>query len=737
MRLLPLLLVLATFALPARANKLDCLRETFAAIAEGKRTHSYYSAFGSSYHRDPIEQLTGYLELGAKLSPRGWNLFEKIRAEALTPLSDRELAKVIVEYLNPSTLDSPARWQGLNSALKSPQAARLILDEVKAIQEDARIFTKNLAEVFEIFNRVDDYHAENRDLPWFRQASREVSAFKRTPLFRDYRENYIRNYRERWNDSFDPLPREESSALSARVKAMEQDPRYASLSTKAREILSLQLQREAAGRFHSNYGGLYNRRDRSFVWYAAGEKDFARESFDSIQGYFSKDGLTFEFTPEAQARIQWQYSTSLQRKAEMPGLAREPFTYDHVSMSGNLIPGDVRRVYASNPEILGKARAAFEASLGKAALEQSGITFHLAEEQSRIHAADTDAVIQRLGLGSPELPLVKPVVAGKVTYFLSEAEINAIRARKRPLKYLVALDGGQEGMTSLKTLIERHAQIDGNTPVTAKLFTGGWFSSPDSKTPVYLNPAEQMELLDFSQNVHLEFRPEVSEAQIKQILESKFTRGFDFGMVSRIYFPSPKAFDAGRNHYFDHFGVQSKFRWGQDFAMDHDLKANYAADSERFTRALETPRNRALNLDRAQGLSLNPAESISLKTLSERDQVRKFLISSQNFGIDTYQDLTKVMSAEEYKVWLKLQDKVMATARRKAPLTAELVDEFNGRGTRALLSYLFLSEGIPPPSFERISAADMFTTGEDYLRYVEMGILRGAQSIRFGGPPRR
>jgi fido (protein-threonine AMPylation protein) len=64
------------------------------------------------------------------------------------------------------------------------------------------------------------------------------------------------------------------------------------------------------------------------------------------------------------------------------------------------------------------------------------------------------------------------------------------------------------------------------------------------------------------------------------------------------------------------------------------------------------------------------------------------------------------------------------------------ITDGNGRGCRALLSYLLLSEGIPSPSFERISMADLYVTGPESVQFLEMGVWRGWQSINFGGPPK-
>jgi hypothetical protein len=826
-------------------------------IVSGKQTAHYYSGFGSSYGKNPLTQLKGYLEIGARLSPRGWDLFQKIKNEAHPSVSDKDLARIIVNSLHPETLDSKDKIDYIRSNLKSEKSTEIILNELKSINQDIQIFKKNTKDVFELFKSVDLYYHQNRQKPWFQKSLHELHSFKKTAAFRKYSSAYIPLFQQRWSDSLDPIENEIFSSWKKRLNIAMNEADYVNLSKEAQDLLNRQLQRKAGGLFYSNYGGLYNKKDRSLVWYAAGESSFSRESFDSIQSFFSKEGITFEFKDSAKKRILWDQTLSLERKSEANILARQGLTYDIVSMSGNLIPEDISRVYVTTPELLQKTKSLFQEILGNEELQKSDITFHLASEQSEIHERETNKIMSKADLGSEKLPVVKPIVMGSSTYFLSSSEIQNIQARKRPLKYLIELKDGKNGLDSLKTLIQIHSQVDSTTPIqNSQIVTGGYWKYPDGSM-VYLNPSQEVQIFRGSKNIYLEIRPEVSKEQIDSLISSGFQQEFDFRIISRVYFPDSSSASDARAFYFKHFGVQNLYKWSQKFDSTHNIERNYDIDWTEFHKGIEG-KSRNLNLDQADLLELdlsNFRNTVNLFDVAQLEKMRNFLSSSQNFGISPYFDLKKTMTANEFNVWTKLQDLVLEKAKQRAPLSLRVVDEFllmaaqsssnhapvgyrvdqttheiwpggrklgnhwlfnlqesqhfyrepffelpetvyrssptelivnrlsfrspgdlreqikilikkynivkqnqspelaaflfykdlialhpltdgNGRGSRALLSYLLLSEGIPAPSFERISIADLYVTGQDSMKYLEMGIWRGWQSISFGGPPK-
>ncbi|OFZ37112.1 MAG: hypothetical protein A2504_10190 [Bdellovibrionales bacterium RIFOXYD12_FULL_39_22] len=69
-------------------------------------------------------------------------------------------------------------------------------------------------------------------------------------------------------------------------------------------------------------------------------------------------------------------------------------------------------------------------------------------------------------------------------------------------------------------------------------------------------------------------------------------------------------------------------------------------------------------------------------------------------------------------------------------VTLHPLTDGNGRGSRAILSFLLLKNGIIPPSFELSASGDMYLTGKGYLQFMEISINRGWQSYIWGAPPK-
>ncbi len=100
-------------------------------------------------------------------------------------------------------------------------------------------------------------------------------------LLKNYIEAYSRVFKLRWLDSTGKLSERKVKQLKEALKE-EKDSIIKSLTAFELEILNMQIQRKVAGQFFSNYGGLFNKKDRSLVWFAAGPRGVSRENFKSM-----------------------------------------------------------------------------------------------------------------------------------------------------------------------------------------------------------------------------------------------------------------------------------------------------------------------------------------------------------------------------------------------------------------------------------------------------------------------
>jgi len=461
-------------------------------VLAGDRSLYYYSGIGSSYGEDALQRTKEYLDLGARLSPKGWNTFVKIKPLLMRTHSDKEIAHILVDYLSVSTLKRAGALDELVLKLGNKQAAKIIYDEVVAINLDLEIFKKNTRDVFKIFNDVDSQIQKIRNTPEFRLVIREVNSVKKNKAVKEYQKLYEKIFRERWGDSFGYARKEDISLWKKQINTLSKQPPISKLSDDAFSIINHQVERYTAGKFYSNYGGLYNNRDRSLVWYAAGPENFSRESFGSIQEFFAKDGITFEFKKDTASKIYWDEILSMDRKLEKEDVIRNKLTYDTISLSGNKFPEDINRVYASTKLKLNKVKALFINSIGQEKIDKLGISFHLSKSQKSNYISDVNEITHKY-LGTPKFPEVNPYAVGNKTYFLSSDEAETINSLERPLFHYIALDGNNRGADQLLGLINQHADVVNVSPVSGTVYKGGHYVNKlKNDNPVYLNPIEEM-----------------------------------------------------------------------------------------------------------------------------------------------------------------------------------------------------------------------------------------------------
>lgn len=836
----------------------DVLSESFIdEVMAGKKSLYYYSAIGSSYGGTALNRLEGYLEIGARLSPRGWDLFQKIRPILSDSLSDKEIAFIIVSFLNENTLKSTKRQKELFNLIgESSEAAELIITELNMILKDINIFKNNIAEVFEVFNRVDNFFLKNKNISSFHLARQKLKGIKKTREVRDYHRLYSKLFREQWSDSFGATAVEEVQRWKDRIAKIETSNLFQSLGKDVKELLNIQVERESAGLFYSNYGGLFNVKDRSLVWYAGGKDKYSRESFKSIQNFFAKDGITFEFIANAADRMHWREVLSMDRKLESNSVARNRTSYDTISISGNVFPGDINRVYAKEQAMLDQVRAMFEKHIGESGLRQSGITFHLIDKQSLNYVNDINKVVNPL-LGGKQAPEVSPHLLGGRTFFLTDSETDQIKELKKPLYSYVVLEGEGGGTLMLEKLMKAHSEVIlRDFKFNGTLYSGGEYASEGAANkPFYLNPIEEIQYFETAKKIVLEFRPEIPIEQIDALLRSEQLDKFDMRMISRIYFPESRSFDQGRMGFLKYFGLQSKYRWGVRFHKFIEMNDIYRREFDQFTNHITSKID--LNLTSKKYTQFTPPkwEVLDLTKESNRKQMFEYLTSSQHFGLRPYKNMKKVFNnKKEFNPWEKLQKLVIKMAKDKRPLSKEAIDEIlllavegstghapvgyrrttgiheiwpggknlgdhwsfelqevqhfyrephfvlpdklyrtsstsvaakmlsyaepgdniekeikrlvrlfdedprdeafkaillykdlvslhpltdgNGRGARAVLSYLLLKKGIVPPSFELAAGGDFYLTGIEYVKFMEISINRGWQSYVWGGPPR-
>lgn len=631
--------------LPIGGRSLDFKVGQIERILSGRESLYYYSAFGSSYGKDPIESLRGFLKVGARFSPRVWRLFNEIKSQiesANEEITDKELAKFLVESLSETSVLDSKNIVTRNQNIKIPtKYIQIVQKEIRNILNDFKIFKIHTKQVLDTIKNTKASLQSLKKTAEGKSAKRELDS-----LSKEFISSYIKHkgtlIKKRWDSSFDSSTRPDYENSKVQLLKLESLPEFRSLSETAKNIIELRAERSAAATFYSNYGGLYNNRDNSMVWYAAGPEGISRESFASIQKYFAKDGITFEFRPSEADRIYFPEVISISTKSEVnPNSDR--LTYDSAGMAGNLIPEGLSRVYAKDQAKIDRVRSVFLEVLGQEALENSKISFHLTSEFEKNYHEDLESLIQ--------LAHQKDIVrfkdanfyraAGR-TYFLTTNEFQKIKSGRAALYTYLSLD-----QSEFQKLLSNHAQHRPQ-PVT------------------HLKLVQPTHEIDQSQTL-IELRPEAVNS-ISRLLSSG---EFNMSWVSRIYVPGEKNRKIVKNALRNYFKPHIVEKWGVEVLL-HSSRSVSEKLQEETARLREGTRTKpALQTEKTQGP--DNLRIINLFDIETTQRLRKELISAKNFGLPN-EDLKKLLRPEEYNGWIKLQEFIISAAKQRQELTPEFVE---------------------------------------------------------------
>ncbi len=110
-----------------------------------------------------LKSIQGYLDIGAKVSPRAWELINNIEKQFPGQIKKKLLAQAIVQYFNPDTIRNSHKQEALLLSLNgNKEIFNVIITELKEILFDFEIFKKNRLDVNKIFKKVAAFYKKNK-----------------------------------------------------------------------------------------------------------------------------------------------------------------------------------------------------------------------------------------------------------------------------------------------------------------------------------------------------------------------------------------------------------------------------------------------------------------------------------------------------------------------------------------------------------------------------------------------